>query len=147
MTGYCYDKDTGIYLWETDTIQELPTNSGTYLLPTNVTLVPPPEIPAGSFARWNGSGWGIETLPPTPSSTPVPLPTPTPTPLPVPVPETITWETVRTDRDNRLGLSDWTQLPDSNVNKEVWATYRQALRDVPQNNSDPENINWPTKPQ
>jgi hypothetical protein len=37
---------------------------------------------------------------------------------------------VRMNRDTRLLESDWTQLPDSPVDSSVWATYRQALRDI-----------------
>jgi hypothetical protein len=29
-----------------------------------------------------------------------------------------------------LAACDWTQLPDSPADKETWATYRQALRDL-----------------
>ena len=48
---------------------------------------------------------------------------------------------------NRLLLdSDWTQLADSQVDKVAWATYRQALRDLPQNITDPFNPVWPVKP-
>lgn len=49
---------------------------------------------------------------------------------------------IRTERNNRLFASDWTQLQDSNVNKELWATYRQALRDLPSN----VNVNNPIYP-
>ena len=31
--------------------------------------------------------------------------------------------------------------------KTPWATYRQALRDLPANTSDPANPTWPTKPE
>ena len=29
---------------------------------------------------------------------------------------------------------------------DAWKTYRQALRDLPSNTSDPANPTWPTKP-
>ena len=54
---------------------------------------------------------------------------------------------IRGERDRRIAESDWTQLPDvPEATRLAWQTYRQALRDVPQNNSDPLNIAWPTKP-
>ena len=59
---------------------------------------------------------------------------------------------VRSERDNKLWLSDWTQVPDSplsDTDKAEWATYRQALRDVPENYSSATSIDdvvWPTKP-
>lgn len=36
---------------------------------------------------------------------------------------------VRLYRNNLLMASDWTQLPDSSVDKQAWAVYRQELRD------------------
>ena len=40
-------------------------------------------------------------------------------------------------RNQLLTASDWTQLPDAPVDREAWAAYRQALRDLPN------NVNWP----
>lgn len=54
---------------------------------------------------------------------------------------------VRQDRNRRMAESDWTQLPDSPVDKAVWATYRQALRDVPVQAGFPWNVDWPTQPE
>lgn len=53
---------------------------------------------------------------------------------------------VREDRNLRLAECDWTQLADSAVDKAVWATYRQALRDVPSQSGFPWNVTWPTQP-
>lgn len=55
------------------------------------------------------------------------------------------WNIVRSDRNSRLKDCDWTVLPDSPMDKDSWATYRQALRDLT-TQSDPFNIVWPTKP-
>ena len=58
-----------------------------------------------------------------------------------------TWNDIRADRDFRLVETDWTQTPD--VPQETiwkWKTYRQDLRDIPQKQTDPTNITWPTKP-
>jgi len=52
----------------------------------------------------------------------------------------------REQRDLLLQQSDWTQVPDAPVNAASWATYRQALRDVPSQSGFPDNITWPTKP-
>jgi hypothetical protein len=49
-------------------------------------------------------------------------------------------------RDAELSKTDYTQLPDSPVNKPAWATYRQALRDLPASNSDPRAIELPIAP-
>lgn len=52
-------------------------------------------------------------------------------------------------RNALLAASDWTQAADSplsDAKKAEWATYRQALRDLPANTSDPANPTWPTPP-
>ena len=44
-------------------------------------------------------------------------------------------------------MSDWTQGSDvPDAIKTPWATYRQKLRDLPANTSDPNNPSWPTEP-
>lgn len=53
---------------------------------------------------------------------------------------------VRQERNRSLTDCDWTQLADSPVDKDAWATYRQALRDVPAQAGFPWNIDWPEKP-
>ncbi|WP_119461878.1 tail fiber assembly protein [Rhodospirillaceae bacterium SYSU D60014] len=57
-----------------------------------------------------------------------------------------TWEQIRAKRDHLLRQSDWTQVPDAPVDKEAWATYRQALRDVPQTYDDAALVVWPERP-
>jgi hypothetical protein len=52
---------------------------------------------------------------------------------------------VRAKRNQLLADSDWTQLADSTVNKAAWATYRQALRDLPQASGFP-NVKFPQSP-
>ena len=61
----------------------------------------------------------------------------------------ITLDDIRMQRNIFLRESDFTQLSDSPLSpeqKQIWATYRQQLRDFPQN-VDLDNINWPVKPQ
>jgi len=50
------------------------------------------------------------------------------------------------ERKSKLYLSDWTQLPDSSANKESWAAYRQALRDITLQSGYPSQITWPDEP-
>lgn len=67
------------------------------------------------------------------------------------------WKQFRNIRDSFLFRCDWTQSPDSPLTEEKksgWATYRQALRDLPVIISDPKPMvkdlnheNWPTKPE
>ena len=49
-------------------------------------------------------------------------------------------------RDELLAASDWTQAPDAPVDQQAWADYRQALRDIPQQEGFPEDVVWPEKP-
>ena len=53
---------------------------------------------------------------------------------------------VRADRTKHLADSDWTQLADSAADKEAWATYRQALRDITAQAGFPWDITWPDAP-
>lgn len=56
---------------------------------------------------------------------------------------------MRAIRDRLLELTDWTQMPDSPLSataRETWATYRQALRDLPHAYSGTGPIPWPTIP-
>jgi len=57
------------------------------------------------------------------------------------------WGRLRVKRHGYLAASDWTQVPDAPVDKQAWATYRQELRDLPQNTTDPHEVVWPTPPQ
>jgi len=54
---------------------------------------------------------------------------------------------IRRHRNNLLSESDWTQIPDCTVDQTAWATYRQALRDIPSQEGFPFNVTWPTKPE
>jgi len=65
--------------------------------------------------------------------------------VPPPVPA-LTWDDVRAIRDRRLASSDWTQVSDAPVDAAAWATYRQQLRDLPQNYILPEDVEWPEEP-
>ena len=55
---------------------------------------------------------------------------------------------MRATRNQLLAASDWTQVTDAPVDAAAWATYRQALRDLPTDSSwpfvqlpDPPNYN------
>jgi hypothetical protein len=58
---------------------------------------------------------------------------------------------LRIDRDVLLAQSDINVIVDrwmamSTETQTAWATYRQALRDLPVNTTDPLNPTWPTRP-
>jgi len=54
---------------------------------------------------------------------------------------------IRTQRNEKLTDSDWTQLADAPVDSLGWAVYRQKLRDITQQNGFPWNVVWPNKPE
>jgi hypothetical protein len=53
----------------------------------------------------------------------------------------------RAQRNQLLTASDWTQVADAPVDKDVWATYRQALRDITAQPGFPWEVIWPTQPE
>ena len=55
------------------------------------------------------------------------------------------WVNVRRNRDRKLAETDYLALSDSTLASDM-KTYRQALRDVPADNADPDDISWPEKP-
>ena len=66
-----------------------------------------------------------------------------------PTPEPTTEAEFKLQRTSLLYESDWTQSSDSPLNatkKAEWATYRQALRDLPASTTDYDKVSWPTKP-
>lgn len=63
------------------------------------------------------------------------------------IPLEVLAEQARFQRTLLLQESDWTQLPDVPQEiKDVWAVYRQALRDITLQEGFPTNITWPTRP-
>jgi hypothetical protein len=55
-------------------------------------------------------------------------------------------KSVRQSRSEKLADSDWTQVADAPVDKTVWATYRQALRDITAQSGFPWSVTWPDAP-
>ena len=53
---------------------------------------------------------------------------------------------IRDQRNTKLSETDWTQVADAPVDKTVWATYRQALRDITTQSGFPWEITWPDAP-
>ncbi len=54
-------------------------------------------------------------------------------------------ENLRDERNFRLQKTDWRASTDLTMSDD-WKNYRQALRDLPANTSDPKNPTWPTPP-
>jgi hypothetical protein len=53
---------------------------------------------------------------------------------------------MRAIRNDLLAQSDWSQLPDAPVDREAWATYRQALRDFPATWTEGPEADFPDTP-
>jgi hypothetical protein len=60
------------------------------------------------------------------------------------------WRKIREERNQLLGESDYMILADAPVDetqKQEWTTYRQALRDIPQDYDSPDEVVYPDKPE
>jgi hypothetical protein len=56
----------------------------------------------------------------------------------------------RSERNYHLSTTDWTQLTDTALDDGsmvIWQSYRQALRDIPQQSGFPASIEWPEMPE
>ncbi|CAB4142449.1 Phage tail assembly chaperone protein [uncultured Caudovirales phage] len=56
------------------------------------------------------------------------------------------WEQFRLWRSVELRNTDYTQLDDAPGDKAAWATYRQALRDLPAQGGKIEDAEFPNEP-
>jgi hypothetical protein len=58
------------------------------------------------------------------------------------------WKNLRARRNGLLRATDWSQavsdIPDAT--RQAFVDYRQALRDLPVNTTDPFNVQWPVGP-
>jgi hypothetical protein len=55
-------------------------------------------------------------------------------------------EAVRSDRNSLIADTDWMALSDNAMSPQ-WAEYRQALRDITEQEGFPYAVIWPTKPE
>ena len=62
--------------------------------------------------------------------------------------DTLTWDDIRSTRDQILRSTDWTMTTGATVDQAQWAAYRQVIRDIPQTYKDktPDDVVWPTQP-
>jgi len=56
------------------------------------------------------------------------------------------WDAIRAQRDALLSSTDWRAMPDAPTMSADWATYREALRNLPSTQADPDNITFPEEP-
>ena len=69
--------------------------------------------------------------------------------IPAPTTEEVAAQ-VRAQRDAMIARTDFMMMPDYPISEEDKAlveAYRQALRDIPQQESFPSNVQWPVAPQ
>lgn len=133
VLAHNYSEATGAYTGS-DEADESPLEPGVFLLPAYSTAIAPPAQQEGYYRTWNGSEWVQELIP-------------LPPPAPEPEPYVPTEADVRLQRNGLLAASDYTQLADVPItNRAAWATYRQALRDIPAQGGFPESVTWPTPP-
>ena len=55
------------------------------------------------------------------------------------------WKDLRQQRNRLIAETDYLALSDATMTDDI-KTYRQTLRDLPANTTDPANPVWPTKP-
>lgn len=128
---YSYHPKTGAYIGNDEAYPD-PLTPDEYLIPAHATTIAPAEPGVGKYAKWNGTEWTIEDI-----EEPVPV-TPSEPDLAL---------EARAKRNALIADTDWTQLSDVPIaNRTAWATYRQALRDVPQQVGFPIEITWPSAP-
>lgn len=129
---YSFNPHTGEYVGE-DEAHPSPLEPGKFLIPANATEISPPAKKDKFFRKFDGTNWVYEAI-----AEPV-------------VKESTTDELAveaRRQRTMLLEISDWRMLADvPKKHSAGWADYRKALRDVPQQEGFPKNINWPTEPK
>ena len=125
-----YQTDLNGVFVGTTTADQDPLDSTNWLIPAGCVKTAPPTITDNQFAKWDGSGWVVENIPVVESE-----------PEPEPLSEA---EAVRVKREELLMVSDKMAVVDRITDE--WRTYRQALRDVPQQSGFPSSVTWPTEP-
>jgi hypothetical protein len=119
--AYCYDPKSGRYAGIEEADPD-PKEPGNWLLPANATFEAPhfgDPLPRHWYYFWTGEGWVAKRDEQAAAAQEA---------------------AARRERNRLLRESDWTQLSDAPMSTGeyiAWATYRQALRDLP---SNPE---WP----
>lgn len=63
-----------------------------------------------------------------------------------PIPDEWVWERLRLRRNDLLAATDFRVLPDVPWDVAPWHAYRQGLRDLPDNTTDPRRAVWPQPP-
>jgi len=133
MDVYQTNQD-GVFLYVTTADQD-PMDPNNWLIPAGCVEVEPPSVAENQLARWDGAAWLVEDMPVVEEEAALPVDNRTEA------------DFVRFERDMRLGWCDWTMMPDTDdTHRDAWLAYRQALRDVTNQEGFPENVVWPAQP-
>lgn len=151
-TIYLYDKN-GIFIGSRRATLR-PNGKGEILDVTNGTVVSPPALQDGTVAVWNGGTWSIvednrgkkfwlqgDSWDSTPRTMQAlgPLPDGATTERP-PLSATEAAYCIRAERDRRIAVTDYLLAADYPISAdklELVKAYRQALRDIPQQDGFP----------
>lgn len=129
-----YQTHNGIFVGVT-VADPSPLEENVWLIPDGCVTEPPPALAEGQTAKWEGTHWTI-----------VEPEVVVPEPEPEPTYDELAAK-VRRSRNIRLKESDWAMLPDAPVDHNVWAVYRQALRDITDQPTFPYTVTWPSVPE
>tara|TARA_R100001460_G_scaffold19594_2_gene40729 strand:- start:352 stop:747 length:396 start_codon:yes stop_codon:yes gene_type:complete len=125
-----YDKHTGEPQSTSSYINEVEKEGILAMVTDNHDYVENNAPPTLDDYKWTGSEWQE-----------------------LPKPQELALPHIRTRRDYLLKQCDWTQANDSplsDAKKTEWATYRQALRDLPDSYTDTDEASkvvWPEEPE
>ena len=89
-----------------------------------------PDADPGQTVEWSGSEWIVRDL----------------TPDELAGARVAALAVLRAERDRRLAATDFRVVVDAPWDMAPWIAYRQALRDLPENTTDPFAPSWPTDP-
>ncbi|WP_420885022.1 phage tail assembly chaperone [Alloalcanivorax xenomutans] len=136
---YCFDYATGRYTGRDEALPD--PEGGQPMVPGNATLVAPPQPSSdGEVAVWRSRTASWELVPDYVEEDVL---------NDSPLSEEQLATAARRHRNGLLRGCDWTQVPDSPLGeseRQEWQMYRQALREVPEQEGFPTEINWPASP-
>lgn len=132
---YHYHPETKEYIGESLAASS-PLEPDVFLIPAHATELQPPAVKKGKQLVFENEAWVYQDIPD--GAKPDKKPAIPKDPL----------EEIRFQRNVRLRNTDWTQLPDAPISKELkqaYKEYRVLLRDFPKT-CDPVNPQWPQEP-
>lgn len=135
ITAYCFHPETKEFIG-TDIAYASPLEPGVFHMPACSTDIEPPKHEDKKIRVFKDGEWQYERDPSTR--------------MEEPLTEEAMARNIRGERFMRLLASDWTQLPDTQLDqaqKNRWTKYREDLRNVTKQKDFPNKINWPEEPK